>query len=449
MRIAVIGSGYVGLVTAACLADTGNQVAAVDNDQDKIAALRAGRCPFFEPGLDELVRKNQAAERLTFSTDLPHSVAGARAVFLAVGTPPRTDGSADLTAIESAATEVARALTGSAIIVVKSTVPAGTGARLESLMASESRHRCPVVSNPEFLKEGAALNDFLRPDRVVIGADDEAAGDVVAELHEPFVRNNKPILRMSRTGAELTKYASNAYLATRISFINEIAEVCSRLNVDVNEVRRGMGSDQRIGHHFLYPGLGYGGSCFPKDVQALASFGGAAGADCTLLEAVHRRNLAQRENMAQSIIERLGGELAGKRVAIWGLAFKPQTDDLRDAPGVTIVERLLAVGAKVAVHDPRALGAARKIFDDRVEYCEDPYAALPGAEALVIMTEWMEFRSPDFDRIGKLLNQPLLFDGRNVYSPATMRRHGIEYHSVGRPPVHPDAQGDSGVHEAR
>ena len=435
MQAAVIGSGYVGLVTAACLADSGNHVVAVDSDRAKIAALQAGRCPFFEPGLEELVRKNSEAGRLRFATDVAASVAGVRAVFLAVGTPPRPDGSADLSAIESVAVEVARAVKGPVIIVTKSTVPVGTGARLEALITANTPHRCPVVSNPEFLKEGTALSDFLRPDRVVIGADDPAAGDEIAELHEPFVRNNKPILRMSRAAAELTKYAANSYLATRISFINEIAEVCQRLDIDINEVRRGMGSDQRIGHHFLYPGVGYGGSCFPKDVRALASFGRAAGADCSLLEAVHRRNTSQQENMVRCILGRLGENLHSRRLAVWGLAFKPETDDIREAPALTIIGALLEAGAQVAVHDPRALEATRREFGSRLEYQADPYAALPGADALLIMTEWMEFRSPDFPRIRSALKQPLIFDGRNLYSPATMARYNFEYYSVGRPPV--------------
>ncbi len=435
MQIAIVGSGYVGLVTAACLADSGNHVVAIDNDRAKIEALRSGRCPFFEPGLEELAGKNMRSGRLRFSTDLARGVADARVIFLAVGTPPRADGSADLSAIESAAVEVARGLTGPAILVTKSTVPVGTGARLEALIAANTPHRCPVVSNPEFLKEGSALSDFLRPDRVVIGADDPAAGDEIAELHQPFVRNNKPILRMGRAAAELTKYAANAYLATRISFINEIADVCEHLNVDVNDVRRGIGSDQRIGHHFLYPGLGYGGSCFPKDVQALASFGRAAGADCQLLEAVHRRNLAQGQRMVRRVLDRLGENLAGKRLAAWGLAFKPETDDVREAPALTVIEALLKAGAQVAVHDPRAMESARRVLGERVTYHPEPYAALQDADALLILTEWMEFRSPDFRRIAAMLRQPLIFDGRNLYAAATMRRYNFEYYSVGRPPV--------------
>lgn len=437
MRLAVVGTGYVGLVSAACFADSGNHVTAADTDRAKIETLRTGTCPFYEPGLEDIVRRNLAAGRLRFTSELAEAVSGARVVFLAVGTPPRSDGSADLAALEAAALEVAAALTGPALIVNKSTAPVGTAARLEELIAVRTPHRCPVVSNPEFLKEGAAVADFLRPDRVIVGADDPAAGDEVAELYQPFLRNNRPLLRMSRAAAELTKYAANAYLATRISFVNEIAELCEKLGVDVNEVRRGMGADQRIGMHFLYPGLGYGGSCFPKDVQALARFGRAAGADCGLLEAVHRRNLAQRANLLARIVGRLGPDLRGRRVAVWGLAFKPETDDIREAPALTLIEGLRAAGAAVAVHDPRAMEATRRVLGEAVTYHTDPYEALAGADALVIATEWMEFRSPDFDRIASALRQPLIFDGRNLYEPATMRRYNIEYHSVGRPPVAP------------
>lgn len=433
MRICVIGSGYVGLVTAACLADSGNHVVAVDNDARKVATLSDGHCPFFEPGLEELMRDGLRCGRLRFTTDLAEAVAGAKVIFIAVGTPPREDGSADLSAIEAVAGEIGRALQGEAIVITKSTVPVGTGARIEALISKQTRHRFHVVSNPEFLKEGAALDDFLKPDRVVIGADDAHAGDVVAELYKPFVRNNKPILRMSRVAAEMTKYAANAYLATRISFINEMAAICERFQIDIDEVRRGIGTDARIGFHFLYPGVGYGGSCFPKDVQALASTARAAGVPAGILDAVHARNQAQRMNMLERIRRRLGPELRGRRVAVWGLAFKPKTDDIREAPAITIVEELLRSGAQAALHDPRALDNSRAVFGARAEYCEDAYAALRGADALLIMTEWNEYRSPDFEQIKKLLRQPLIFDGRNLYELADMARHGFEYHSVGRP----------------
>lgn len=437
MRIGMVGCGYVGLVTGACLADSGNHVVAVDVDHHRIKELGAGRCPFFEPGLEELLSENLKAGRLSFTTNLPEAVAGARMVFIAVGTPPQPSGAADLTMVESVARQIGRALTGPCIVVSKSTAPVGTAARLEQLIRAETSHACPVVSNPEFLKEGNAVNDFLRPDRVVVGADDPRAGEEVAALYAPFVRNNNPVLRMSRAAAELTKYAANAYLAARISFINEIADVCERFGINVDEVRRGMGSDARIGHHFLYPGVGYGGSCFPKDVQALASLAREMGVDCRLLEAVHHRNLQQRQAQVRRVIERLGPDLRGRRLAVWGLAFKPKTDDVREAPAIDVIAGLLAAGARVTVYDPRALASARRVLGERVEYAPDAYAALRGADALLIFTEWNEFRSPDFDLMRRSLRQPLIFDGRNLYDPATMARYDFEYHSVGRPTVRP------------
>ena len=433
MRLCVIGSGYVGLVTGACLADSGNHVICADSDAEKTRRLASGDPVIFEPGLEEMVKTNLAAGRLSFTTDSADAVGRSQVVFLAVGTPPRDDGSADLTNIEAAAVAVAKALTGYAIVVVKSTVPVGTCGRLERAMSEHAQHPFQVVSNPEFLKEGSAVGDFLRPDRVIIGTQDAEAGEIVAALYAPFVRNNKPIMIMSRRASEMSKYASNAYLATRISFINEIAEICEHMNVDIDEVRRGMGADARVGHHFLYPGVGYGGSCFPKDVQALASFGRESGATVAILDAVHQRNHAQRTRMAQRILDRLGPDLKGKKIAVWGLAFKPKTDDIREAPAVTIVEELLRAGAAVAVHDPRALDNARELFGDRLTYHDDAYEATVGADALVAVTEWMEYRSPDFDRLHRELKQPLVFDGRNIYSARTMARHNFEYHSVGRP----------------
>lgn len=433
MRICVIGSGYVGLVTAACLADSGNHVIAVDNDPEKVRRLSAGACTIYEPGLEELLRANLHSERLRFTLNLPEAVAASRVVFIAVGTPARDDGSADLSSIDAVAVEVARALIGLTIIVMKSTVPVGTCAHVEELIRRHTQQPFHVVSNPEFLKEGAAVDDFLRPDRVVIGADHAESGEIVAELYKPFVRNNKPILIMPRAAAEMTKYAANAYLATRISFINEIAALCKRLGVNVDDVRRGIGADVRIGHHFLYPGIGYGGSCFPKDVQALAHIARRHHVDCGLLDAVHRRNQLQREEMIGMIVDRLGPDLRGRTIVVWGLAFKPKTDDIREAPALAIVEGLLAAGASVAVHDPKALDPARAVLRDRVRYCEDAYEALTSADALVICTEWMEYRSPDFDRIAAALKQPLIFDGRNLYDPALMARYNFEYYSIGRP----------------
>ncbi len=440
MRICVVGSGYVGLVTAACLADSGNHVVGVDVDDTKVAALSAGECPIFERGLGELLAANLKAGRLRFTTDLKAAVANTEFIFLAVGTPGQPDGSADLRVVEEVAAQVGRALAGPVVLVIKSTVPVGTGARVAEIVASVTKHRCDVVSNPEFLKEGTAVDDFMRPDRVVIGSEDPEAAERVAELYKPFVRNNKPIVRMSRAAAEMTKYAANSYLATRISFINEVAEICERAGVDVDEVRRGMGLDARIGQHFLYPGVGYGGSCFPKDVRALSHSARELGVEPGILEAVDRRNQRQRSAMAERIIQRLGPDLKRRRVAVWGLAFKPNTDDVREAPAITIVEALLAAGAALAVHDPKALEAARAVLSERVTYCQDPYAALEGADALLINTEWMEYRSPDLVELRSRLRQPLIFDGRNLYDLSLMRRYNFEYHSVGRPSVVPNGE---------
>lgn len=435
MRISVVGSGYVGLVTAACLADSGNHVVGLDVDASKVKALSTGQSPIFEPGLDDLLRRNLAAGRLRFTTRFPEGLFGAQIVFIAVGTPANPDGTVDLAAVERVSGDIGRNLQGPAIVVTKSTVPVGTGALVESILRGLTPHHVDLVSNPEFLKEGSAVDDFLRPDRVVIGAENPEAGEILAELYKPFVRNNKPILRMSRAAAEMTKYAANAYLATRISFINEMAEICERLSVDIDEVRRGIGADARIGHHFLYPGLGYGGSCFPKDVQALTHTARKAGVTAEILDAVHRRNVRQRAHMTQRILKRLGAAPAGKKVAVWGLSFKPKTDDVRESPGVDIVQELSNAGVIVAVSDPHALDSARVILGDRVEYCTDEYAALTDADALLINTEWMEYRSPDFDRMRAMMRQPVIFDGRNIYDARMMSRHEFEYHSVGRPSV--------------
>lgn len=440
MRISVIGSGYVGLVTGTCLADSGNHVACVDKDERKLAVLNEGKCPFYEPGLEELMRENLRSGRLRFTNDLAGAVGQSQVVFIAVGTPPRSDGSADLSAVEAVAAAIGDALSGPTVIVTKSTVPVGTGSRVEEIIRDRTRQPFSVVSNPEFLKEGAAVDDFLRPDRVVIGANDPQAGELIAELYKPFVRNNKPILHMSRAAAEMTKYAANAYLATRISFINEIAAICERYGINVDEVRRGIGADERIGYHFLYPGIGYGGSCFPKDVQALSSTARAAGVQADILDSVHRRNLDQREALARRILQRLGPNVSGVGVAVWGLAFKPKTDDIREAPAISIVATMLEAGMRVAVHDPRALDNARQLFGERIAYCEDAYLALEGASALLVLTEWNEYRSPDFDRIRRTLRQPLVFDGRNIYDPTAMTRYGIELHSVGRPVNQPPAR---------
>jgi UDPglucose 6-dehydrogenase len=438
MKVCVIGTGYVGLVTAACLSDSGNHVIGVDKDADKVARLARGESIIFEPGLSDLLARNLKAKRLSFTTDLAPAVAQSRVAFIAVGTPPKADGTADLSAVEAVAAAIGQALTHETVIVNKSTVPVGTGSRVEAIVAQHTQHPFAVVSNPEFLKEGTAIDDFMRPDRVVVGSDDQAAGDVIEELHQPFVRNAAPILRISRLAAEMAKYAANAYLATRISFINEIAAVCERFDVDVNQVRHAIGTDARIGRHFMYPGLGYGGSCFPKDVQALASIARDAGVECDILEAVHRRNLAMRRQMIEKILARLGPDLTGQTLAVWGLAFKPKTDDVREAPALSIIQAARAAGAAVNAHDPEANDTARAALqDDGIVFHENGYDALDGADALVICTEWNEFRSPDFNAMARRLKQPLVFDGRNLYENQAMQQHHFEYYSVGRPPVTP------------
>jgi len=435
MRVCVIGSGYVGLVTGACLADSGNHVISVDNDPAKVALLTGGECPIFEPGLADLMRANTKAGRLRFTSDLAGAVGKSKVVFVAVGTPPRPDGSADLSAVEAVARDVGRALTSYTIIVTKSTVPVGTGDKVESIIKQHTKHPFAVVSNPEFLKEGTAVEDFLRPDRVVIGANDPEAGRTVSELYRPFVRNNRPIHVMSRLASEMSKYAANSYLATRISFINEIAVICEKFGINVDEVRTGMGSDARIGYHFMYPGCGYGGSCFPKDVQALASTAQQVGVDCAILTATHRRNEEQRRLIGRKVLDRLGPNLKGKTLALWGIAFKPNTDDIREAPAVTTIDMLLEAGAAMHVYDPEALPNTRARYGEKLSYFEDSYEALPGCDALIIMTEWNEFRSPDFDLMRSSLKQPLIFDGRNLYDPEIARRYNLEYHSIGRPVV--------------
>ena len=437
MRISVIGSGYVGLVTGACLADTGSSVVGVDIDADKVAQLNRGECPIFEPGLAEMLSRNLAAGRLSFTTDLPQAVASGEVIFIAIGTPPRDDGSADLSHLESGCDAVADAMNGPKIIVIKSTVPVGTGARLEARVRERTAHAVSFVSNPVFLKEGSAVDDFLRPDRVVIGADDADAARRIRALYEPFVRNQHPILLMGRAAAEMTKYAANSYLAMRISFINEIAEICEHFDVNVDEVRRGIGADARIGSHFLFPGVGYGGSCFPKDVQALAHSAAAVGCSANLLMAVHERNLAQRKRLFDAMRKRFGDALSGLRVAVWGVTFKAKTDDIREAPAVTLIELLIEAGASVVAYDPAGLGNLERRFGDRVGYAKDAYAALADADVLLILTEWNEFRSPDFEKMRRLLKASVIFDGRNLYEPDVIRSAGFEYHSIGRPTVMP------------
>lgn len=437
MRLTIIGTGYVGLVTSACLADTGNEVIGCDNDREKIAALKRGECPIFEPGLRELIQANAAAGRIEFSTDLETAIRQGEVVFIAVGTPPRPDGSPDLSALYAVGDQIAAAIDSPRIVVIKSTVPVGTGDDLEARINGRSGHRVAVVNVPEFLKEGTAVDDFLRPDRVVIGAEDPAAAAVLRELHEPFVRNQRPIYIMRRKAAEMTKYAANTYLAMRISFINQVATICDALGVDVNEVRTGLGSDARIGFQFLYPGAGYGGSCFPKDVQAMAYVARRAETDATLFESVDQINRRQREVLFHKIVGRFGPRLTGRTFAFWGVAFKPKTDDIREAPAVVVMEKLLEAGAAIRAHDPQALDNLKRRFGSKMSYHATGYDALDGADALVIVTEWNEFRSPNFTEMARRLKQPVIFDGRNLYSLESMRNRRFEYYSIGRPTVKP------------
>ena len=432
MKIAVVGTGYVGLVVGACFAETGNDVVCVDKDAAKVRTLNRGKLPFFEPGLSELVRRNRHERRLTFTTKLPEAVRKAAVVFIAVGTPTGEDGSADLQHVLGAARDIARAMTGYTVIVDKSTVPAGTSERVREVIRRETTHPFSVVSNPEFLKQGAAVEDFLKPDRVVIGATDQRAAEIMTELYRPFTRTGAPIMVMDCASAELSKYAANAMLATRISFMNEIANVCEAFGADVDKVRQAVASDRRIGPAFLFPGIGYGGSCFPKDVKAIIKFAGEKKYRFRILEAVEHVNESQKQRLLAKMEARFGKSLKGKTVAVWGLSFKPRTDDMREAPAVPMIEGLLARGAKVQAFDPEARDAARRIFGSRIEYALRAYDALKGADALVIMTEWNEFREPDFQRMKRLLKQPMIFDGRNIYNPQQLRALGFTYTSIGR-----------------
>ncbi|HLB16442.1 MAG TPA: UDP-glucose/GDP-mannose dehydrogenase family protein [Burkholderiales bacterium] len=439
MKITMIGTGYVGLVSGACFAEVGNDVLCYDVDARKIAVLDGGEVPIHEPGLPELVARNRAAGRLRFTTDPAESVAHGVAQFIAVGTPPDEDGAADLRHVVAAARTIGRHMTGERLVVDKSTVPVGTADAVRQAIAEELAARgvavpYSVVSNPEFLKEGAAVEDFMRPDRIVIGADDAAATRMMRLLYAPFQRNHERLIVMDVRSAELTKYAANAMLATRISFMNELANLAERLGADIEQVRRGIGADSRIGFHFLYPGLGYGGSCFPKDVRAIARTAAGVGIDLRLLAAVERANEAQKQVLVGKIVRRFGERLAGRRFAVWGLAFKPNTDDMREAPSRVLVAELLRRGASVSVYDPAAMPEARRHFgqEPRVTYAESPLGAADGADALAIVTEWKEFRSPDFAGLRARLKQPVIFDGRNLYEPGELRRLAFEYYPIGR-----------------
>jgi UDPglucose 6-dehydrogenase len=432
MRVAVIGSGYVGLVAGTCFADSGNDVTCVDIDERKIAALRKGELPIYEPGLEELVLKNLKEKRLSFTTGLSDAVGLAQVVFIAVGTPEGESGDADLQYVLAAAREIGKAMKQYTVIVDKSTVPVGTADLVRAAVAEHTHHDFDVVSNPEFLKEGAALDDFLKPDRVVIGCSSERAKEVMGDLYAPFVRTENPILYMDTRSAELTKYAANAMLATRISFMNDIALICEKVGADVNAVRKGMGSDRRIGYPFLFPGVGYGGSCFPKDVKALVATARDHGIEFDLLRAVERTNERQKRLLIEKAKKHFSQDLSGKTFGVWGLAFKPKTDDMREAPALVLIEALLGKGAKVIAHDPVAQSVARRHFQDRITYAETPYDALKGADALFLVTEWNDFRNADFERMKALMKTPVVFDGRNVLDPSRMRSLGFTYYGVGR-----------------
>jgi len=433
MRIAVFGSGYVGLVVGTCFAESGNRVTCVDVDEEKINKLNAGVIPIYEPRLEELVKRNVDEERLIFTTEKERAVQDALVIFLAVGTPEDKDGSADLKYVLQAAEDIGRCMNGYKILVTKSTVPVGTAEKIRERVKSVTEFEFDVASNPEFLKEGTAVDDFLKPDRVVIGTDDVRVAEILKELHQPFVRTGRPILCMDIPSAELTKYASNAMLATRISFMNEIANLCERIGADVNQVRQGMGSDSRIGYPFLFPGIGYGGSCFPKDVKAIIRSARESGYALEVLDAVERANEAQKGVLARKVLAHYDGDVAGRRFALWGLSFKPQTDDMREAPALTLIEALLEKGATVVAFDPKAMRTARAIIGDRIHYAEKNYDALNGADALLIATEWNEFRHPEFDEMKKRLKEPVVFDGRNIYNSENMRKLGFTYYGIGVP----------------
>ena len=435
MKIAVVGTGYVGLVTGTCFAESGNHVTCIDIDEAKIARLKKGEIPIYEPGLAELVEQNREAERIDFTTDLAAAVRPAQLVFLAVGTPPAEDGSADLSALWRVVDDIAPHLNPTPIVVTKSTVPVGTNAGIFRRLKEHTGRECDVVSNPEFLKEGAAIEDFMKPDRVVVGVRRPEVAEVMRELYSPFLRTEKPFLAMSPESAEMTKYVANALLSTKISFINEVANLCERMDADINDVRRGIGHDSRIGFAFLFPGVGYGGSCFPKDVRALSSMARKAGVEPRILEAVDTVNTQQKSVIPNKIESFFGGNLHGKTIAVWGLAFKPRTDDIREAPALVLIDRMLAGGAKVQVHDPEALANVRKVYGNKLSYFEQPYGALEGADALAIMTEWKQFLQPDFSVMKSLMRAPVVFDGRNLYNPAHMRTAGFQYQSIGRASV--------------
>ena len=433
MNISVVGTGYVGLVVGACLAETGNNVCCADIDKHKIKRLQKNEIPIYEPGLEPLVERNQKEGRLTFTTDVGNAVASAEVLFIAVGTPPGEDGSADLKYVLQVASLVGRFMAREMVVVTKSTVPIGSAAKVAAEIAKEAKFPFHLCSNPEFLKEGDAVQDFMRPDRVVLGVESTHARKVMNDVYAPFVRTGKPILIMDIASAEMTKYAANGMLATRISFMNEIANLCDKVGANVDFVRKGIGSDSRIGQSFLFPGPGYGGSCFPKDVKALVKLAADRGVPLEVLKAVEAANDRQKRIVVEKIRSAFGGELKGLRIALWGLAFKAGTDDMREAPSLTVIDALLDEGVTICAHDPAALDHARALLGNRIDYAETNYEALEGADALVVVTDWNEYRHPDFHRVKSTLRQPVIVDGRNLYDVEKMRELGVRYHSIGRP----------------
>jgi UDPglucose 6-dehydrogenase len=436
MNITVIGTGYVGLVTGVCFADSGNDVLCVDVDKAKVDTLLSGGVPIYEPGLAELIARNREDKRLDFTTDVRRGVEHGEVIFIAVGTPMSTTGHANLSYVFTVAKDIGSHMNGYKVVVDKSTVPVGTADKVREIIAAQTSQEFDVVSNPEFLKEGTAISDFMKPDRVVVGGDSKRAMAIMRELYEPFLRTFHPLIEMDVRSAEMTKYAANCFLATKISFINEISNLCEKAGADIGAVREGIGADRRIGYDFLFPGVGYGGSCFPKDVQALIHTGGELGADMRLLTAVEEVNAAQKASLVQKMLGHFGaaareGGLVGKRIALWGLSFKPQTDDMREAPSLVIIERLIALGAKVRAYDPEAMGEARKALGDAIEYATGMYEALEDADALVVVTEWNEFRRPSWSRIKAAMKGQAIFDGRNIYAPKRVRAEGFEYYGMG------------------
>jgi UDPglucose 6-dehydrogenase len=435
MKVCVVGIGYVGLVTAGCLAEAGNSVICVDNDAKKIEGLKKGVIPIYEPGLTEIVQRNEKLKRLEFTTDLKYGVDSALIIFLAVGTPSQADGSADISAVLAVSGEIAEKMPDYRIIVTKSTVPVGTHKKVAEVIKSKTKNPFDYVSNPEFLKEGSAVEDFMSPDRIIIGTDKETVRETMKQLYGPFMRKGNRIIFMDPVSAEMTKYTANVMLATRISFMNEVAGLCEKMGADVELVRQGIGSDSRIGRAFLFPGVGYGGSCFPKDIRALIYIGEQTGVEMKIAKAAEQANSASQERFAGRICDYFGNRCKNAVLAVWGLAFKAKTDDVRESPAINCVNKLLAHGMKIRAYDPEAMTTAEAALGGKIIMCENGYDALDGADALVILTEWQEFRNPDFELIVKKLKKPIIFDGRNLYDPEVIKKAGIEYHSVGRPDV--------------